>query len=414
MIFRFSYIRSQIAPGHSSAPISFSIANLPSRFRYRTSNLILTNILPGPKEQSPDQVQRFLRILVNELLRLWKDGFVCPTENHPTGRRVRVILMCVCCDKPAAHKVGGFGSHSHTYFCTRCWITQADKGTPAAFKQGGFAPRTDLKHREAGAQYTHLESEPAREAFVKANAARWTELARLPYFDIVRQIVIDPMHNLLLGLVKTHFYHIWVQNKILRKKHELAALHAFLKDFELPAFLGRLPALVGEPAGGSLTADQWMVLAIVVGPLAIPQIWEKFCSSPNTAMAQREAQIKRRMEKRKRDAESKKAKAAAKRKAAKEAEDAGQKTKEAPEAPVAEDEGDDVDVDPCLHPNDPANFLKLSLALRILLKRELNDMELNQAETLLEEYCTELISVSNHPLVWFDHFLTFSSSTVRT
>jgi hypothetical protein len=30
--------------------------------------------------------------------------------------------------------------------------------------------------------------------------------------------------------VKTHFYHIWVQGKILREKHELKALHDLLDD----------------------------------------------------------------------------------------------------------------------------------------------------------------------------------------
>jgi hypothetical protein len=97
----------------------------------------MTTIMPGPKEQDPDQVQRFLRILVNELLRLWKHGFWIKTKKYPNGRLVRVILICVCCDKPAAHKVGGFGAHSHTFFCTRCWIKQSQKGTAAAFKKNG-------------------------------------------------------------------------------------------------------------------------------------------------------------------------------------------------------------------------------------------------------------------------------------
>lgn len=43
-------------------------------------------------------------------------------------------------------------------------------------------------------------------------------------------VVIDPMHNLFLGVVKTHFYHIWVQQKILRKNKELRSLHAILDD----------------------------------------------------------------------------------------------------------------------------------------------------------------------------------------
>lgn len=37
----------------------------------------------------------------------------------------------------------------------------------------------------------------------------------------------------------------------------------------LPANVGRLPTMVGEPAGGSLTADQWMILATVIGPLVV-------------------------------------------------------------------------------------------------------------------------------------------------
>jgi hypothetical protein len=101
--------------------------------RYRTANLLLAGIMPGPKEQDFDEVQRFLRVLVNELLRLWEDGVHIPTPSCPEGRLVRVALVGVRCDKPAAHKLGGFGSHSHTYFCTRCWITQKDKASPEAF-----------------------------------------------------------------------------------------------------------------------------------------------------------------------------------------------------------------------------------------------------------------------------------------
>jgi len=121
--------------------------------RYRTSNLLCTSIIPGPKEQNPDEIQQFLHPMVSDLLQLWRDGIKVPTESClegtrlspctqedvliKTGRLVRVILVAVVCDKPAAHKVGGFGSHSHTNFCTLCWITTHDKSKPAAFKQGG-------------------------------------------------------------------------------------------------------------------------------------------------------------------------------------------------------------------------------------------------------------------------------------
>lgn len=40
-------------------------------------------------------------------------------------------------------------------------------------------------------------------------------------------------------------------------------------QFETPSHLATLPTMVGEPAGGSLTSDQWMLLATVFGPLVV-------------------------------------------------------------------------------------------------------------------------------------------------
>lgn len=46
-----------------------------------------------------------------------------------------------------------------------------------------------------------------------------------------------------------------------------------------------------------------------------------------------------------------------------------------------------------LHPDDPDNFVKLSTALRLLLARELEEDDIETADELLREYCTELIEV---------------------
>jgi hypothetical protein len=342
---RFSYLRSQISASHTSGPMSFNIANLKHHLRYQFSNLIVTGILPGPKEQDADQVQRFVRIIVNKLIRLWVNGFWVKTTKYPLGRLVRVILLCVCCDKPAAHKLGGFGSHSHTFFCTRCWIRQQQKATKEAFQRGGvhsapslissflticsgFRARTHDEQLKYAQEYASCPTQAARDAFVKQHASRWFELARLPYFDVTRMIIIDPMHNLLLGksgfvlpfsktnsiigLVKTHFYHIWIQLKVLRKTKELRRFHDILSkvlstllimvvhaltvisQLQIPTYLGRVPALMGDSAGGSLTADQWLIAAIAVCPVAvrqlstpsltmtdvlqIPQIWDEYCT----------------------------------------------------------------------------------------------------------------------------------------
>ena len=154
-LYRFSYITSNIAPSHSSCPTSFSICNLTPEFRYRTSNLLLTSILPGPKEQTADEIQRFIRPIISDLRRLWADGITVYTPNYPhgltsclplmcfcsfgaiLGRLLRVALVALVCDKPAAHKIAGYGPTSCTMFCTVCKIKQANLKTPEAFKHDG-------------------------------------------------------------------------------------------------------------------------------------------------------------------------------------------------------------------------------------------------------------------------------------
>jgi hypothetical protein len=97
----------------------------------------------------------------------------------------------------------------------------------------------------------------------------------------------DPILTFYLlssGLIKTHFFHIWVQCQILRPNYELNILHDLLKNvstlrsdyevsnslqFDLPSHIGRPPRLIGEPSGGSLSADQWLTLAIAVGPVVV-------------------------------------------------------------------------------------------------------------------------------------------------
>ncbi|KAH9853892.1 hypothetical protein C2E23DRAFT_858962 [Lenzites betulinus] len=323
----FSYLRSQITASYTSCPMSFNIVNLP----------------PYLRETDPDQTQRYLRVLVNELIRLWHVGVVLPTYRNPQGRRVRVALIGVFCDKPAAHKIGGFGSHAHTFFCTRDWITQGLKATAAAFARG--------------------------------------------------------------GVVKTHFYHIWVQLKIFRKTKEIRRLHEILDKLNLPSKLGRLPRLVGEPAGGSLTADQWLNLATTVALLALPELWNQAFSVSDAAqedafLAQRRASIQKVLASRKAQqlAKRKKRQSTATSKQNPKVSSSSETTRrstrvrrptekgkdmvlEPDDAGAHEDDGDDAWLDDDseestrasqLHPRDLSNFFKLCTAVQLFLSDSIN------------------------------------------
>jgi hypothetical protein len=62
-----------------------------------------------------------------------------------------------------------------------------------------FAARDGETHRCQCFEYKALKTETERAEFFQAHGVRWTELARLLYFDLVQFTVIDPMHNLLLS-----------------------------------------------------------------------------------------------------------------------------------------------------------------------------------------------------------------------
>ncbi|KJA21043.1 hypothetical protein HYPSUDRAFT_1089591 [Hypholoma sublateritium FD-334 SS-4] len=434
------------------------VVNLPPelRRRYRTANLLLSGIMPGPTEADMDQVHNYMRVVVNELVRLWEDGVMIKTPKYPNGRLVRVILVVLACDKPAAHKLGGFGSHAHRLFCTKCWVTQADKASNESFVRDGFRERTDKEHRAMMDEYLKCGTATARAAFVTLNATRYAELSRLPYFDICQMIVIDPMHNLFLGLVKTHFYHIWVQNNILRRTKELRLLHLLIAKIEMPKKLGRLPAMIGEPAGGSLTADQWLIFATVVAPLVIPQIWEEFLPSnfaSANATTTRAANVAARKQAQKtaRQAAKDKAQAALGGAAGSRPQRTRKKTAKATEmaARAAEIDEIDADDDECqpdagavdddgrrkrrrteeftpeeialdeksgvnLLPQDPGNFLKLCLAIQLLGKRSVTEAELLQADNCLRDYCKELVELYG-PLVIRPnhHYSVHTADSVR-
>ncbi|KAG1735328.1 uncharacterized protein EDB91DRAFT_563011 [Suillus paluster] len=279
------------------------------------------------------------------------------------------------------------------------------------------------------------------------------------------------MHNLFLGLVKTHFYNIWVQGKVLCPNHELTAFHEMLANFTLPSSCGKLPKDIGMPSGGSLTADQWLLLSTVYGPIVIPQLWSACAPSAdsNHILQDRVAQIERLKMEKTRQAEKKiterraleaakkqgkeahalekahiawekeleaaakndarlkaaaakqveKVRIAAEKKAEKARISAEKKAARhrkkgtddviealpsesvaAGKVPHVTDTGDEEEeLKFGLHPDDPANFLKLSGALRILMHHTLSDTDIDCTDTLIRQYATELLKVCRRSIL---------------
>lgn len=88
----------------------------------------------------------------------------------------------------------------------------------------------------------------------KRNGVRYSELVPLPYFDIVRMLITDPMHIFLLGMVQNEV-------KLCLKSlldDKPAEFNRRRKGIRMPYDLGRLPTGIKNTDGlAGLTAQQW-------------------------------------------------------------------------------------------------------------------------------------------------------------
>ncbi|KAJ7182051.1 hypothetical protein C8R46DRAFT_1210561 [Mycena filopes] len=252
------------------------------------------------------------------------------------------------------------------------------------------------------------------------------------------------------------FYHIWVQLNVLRTK-ELRSLHALLAKLQLPSHLGPLPSLIGEPAGGSLTADQWRNFPTVVAPLVVtlcstanlyncltclnsavvgPVYSRKKPPRPCFAAAREIAAVLQ--QKKDAAAAARKAKAAA---AADPEQGRGKRVRQPTErAAVSHGHSPDVDagalsegssddeygINPTqqkprdhntpvnLHPDDPGNFLKLCSAIKIFVRESITEPELVIADKLYRECCLELLDLYDPEIIKPNHhYTTHTAHNIR-
>lgn len=89
---------------------------------------------------------------------------------------------------------------------------------------------------------------------------KWSELLRLPYLDIVRSTVVDPMHTVLLGTVKHLMKTMQLSNT------SLAAMQARMADIHPPSNVGRIPGKI-EAGFASLTANEWRNWITIYAPI---------------------------------------------------------------------------------------------------------------------------------------------------
>jgi len=85
-----------------------------------------------------------------------------------------------------------------------------------------FRQKDASEHRQNAMIWKHQQTKEDRKNHVSRTHARWSEMLRLPYFDPIRFLVVDPMHNLFLEIAHWIVRWLWINNgKITNSDLEL-------------------------------------------------------------------------------------------------------------------------------------------------------------------------------------------------
>ena len=172
-------------------------------------------------------------------------------------------ILCVACDLPAGRKLCGFLSHSARLGCSRCYKEfpgNASDRDYSGFDRTEWVLRTNHQHREDVKETIKATSQEQLRKKESQYGCRYSCLLELTYFDPVRMLAVDPMHNLYLGSGK-HMLQLWIANGILGSV-QLNSLQTKVDGIVTPADIGRSPYKIASGFSG-FTADQfknWITL----------------------------------------------------------------------------------------------------------------------------------------------------------
>ena len=133
---------------YSVGAIYMTVQNLPRSERFKTENIHLIGIIPGPKEPK-HTINSYLTPLVLELKRAW-DGFLMTTSNQ-VQVKARLALTCVSCDIPASRKVVGFLGHNAVIGCNKCYkefsVRVGEESDFSGYNRDRWTLRSEERHR---------------------------------------------------------------------------------------------------------------------------------------------------------------------------------------------------------------------------------------------------------------------------
>jgi hypothetical protein len=217
----------------SSGVIAMSCLNLPPELRHKDGYMYLAGIIPDPQPKGI-QLNYYLKPVVDALEVSWKKGVFYPkTALRPSGILTRSAVLCAVCDLVGARHLTQFtaqGSHILCHVCRLHGLKNLHSTNWTAWeKQDGAEMRKWAEAWRTG-------SRESRKQLYKEHGLAWSELWRLPYWDLQRQLVVDGMHCFYEGLAH-HYFRDYLGLTDTEAKEATKVRPAFQYHFEEPAEL---------------------------------------------------------------------------------------------------------------------------------------------------------------------------------
>jgi hypothetical protein len=113
-------------------------------------------MLPGPQEPTGQQLQHYLKVVVDDLFDLYERGIIVKTPEHRNGKqhrhlnfippdrlsgiRERVALVAIIADHPAMCKICGFADHRHNAApCPKCTVSHGELFSLKSLRNGNVS-----------------------------------------------------------------------------------------------------------------------------------------------------------------------------------------------------------------------------------------------------------------------------------
>ena len=250
---------------YSIGAIYATIQNLPRNIRYKEEYIILIAIIPGPKEPKLS-INSYLQPMIDELQSAYSRGLQVSTPQG-TDITIRLAVSCVSCDIPATRKLCGFLSHAARLGCNKCYKEFDNSSVPEFDRSWNL--RTCDQHLSHCEEILLQVTKSGIEEMESKYGVRYCSLLQLPYYDPIKFVAIDIMHNVYLGTGK-HAFQTWIELGLISNE-DLEEIDIMVKKFVIPSSVGRLPVGFKSNYMG-FKASQWCSWILIYSPVILKNI----------------------------------------------------------------------------------------------------------------------------------------------